>query len=63
MVPHGPDQDAFVTIGLDRNNPARPDEITSRGYGLGQRTLFHHPPTAAEVRDFIQDPVNNVQSV
>jgi hypothetical protein len=63
MVPHGADQDAFVTIGLDRNNPARPDEITSRGYGLGQHTLFHHPPTSAEVRDFIRDPVNNVQSV
>jgi peptidoglycan hydrolase-like protein with peptidoglycan-binding domain len=62
MVPHGADQDAFVTIGLDRNNPARPDEITSRGYGLGQYTLFHHPPTAAEVRDVIRDPVNNIQS-
>jgi hypothetical protein len=63
MVPHGTDQDAFVTIGLDRNNPARPDEITSRGYGLGQYTLFHHPPSAAEVRDVIRDPVINVQTV
>ena len=63
VVPHGADQDAFVTVGLDRNNAQQPDEITSRGYGLGQHTLFHHPPTAAEVRDVIRDPVNNVQSV
>jgi len=62
-VPHGGDEDAFVTVGLDRNNQGAPDEITSRGYGLGQYTLDHHPPTAAEVHDFIRDPINNVHRV
>jgi peptidoglycan hydrolase-like protein with peptidoglycan-binding domain len=62
-VPYGHDEDSFVTVGLDRNNPVQPDEITSRGYGLGQYTLFHHPPTAAELRDFVSDPVGNVQSI
>ena len=62
-VPHGEDEDAFVTVGLDRNNPAYPDEITSRGYGIGQYTLFHHPPTPAEMRDLINDPLGNVQSI
>jgi peptidoglycan hydrolase-like protein with peptidoglycan-binding domain len=63
LVPRAGDEDAFVTIGLDRNNGTQPDEITSRGYGLGQYTLDHHPPTAGEVRDFIRDPINNVQRV
>ena len=62
-VPHPGEEDAFVTVGLDRNNAARPDEITSRGYGVGQYTLTHHPPADAEVRDFILDPVSNVESV
>jgi hypothetical protein len=62
-VPRAGDEDGFVTVGLDRNNPTQPDEITSRGYGVGQYTLDHHPPTTGEVRDFIRDPVNNVQSV
>ena len=56
LVPRAGDEDAFVTIGLDRNSKTEPDEITSRGYGLGQYTLEHHPPTAGEVRDFIRDP-------
>jgi peptidoglycan hydrolase-like protein with peptidoglycan-binding domain len=63
LVPRSGDEDAFVTIGLDRNNKTEPDEITSRGYGLGQYTLDHHPPTPAEVRDFIRDPINNVHRV
>lgn len=63
LVPRAGDEDAFVTIGLDRNSKTEPDEITSRGYGLGQYTLEHHPPTAGEVRDFIRDPINNVQRV
>jgi peptidoglycan hydrolase-like protein with peptidoglycan-binding domain len=63
LVPRTGDEDAFVTIGLDRNKEGQPDEITSRGYGLGQYTLDHHPPTPAEVRDFIHDPINNVHRV
>jgi hypothetical protein len=27
--------------------------ITSRGYGLGQFTLFHHPPTKSEIKNFM----------
>jgi peptidoglycan hydrolase-like protein with peptidoglycan-binding domain len=63
QIPTTGSADAFVTVGLDRNNPASPDEITSRGYGLGQYTLFHHPPAPAEMRDLVQDPVNNVQNL
>lgn len=59
------DADAFVTIGLDRNRKdahgaAIRDAITSRGYGLGQYTIFHHPPRDEEVSGFIIDPLNNV---
>jgi peptidoglycan hydrolase-like protein with peptidoglycan-binding domain len=60
QVPTRGNIDNFVTIGLDRNDPANPARITSRGYGIGQYTLFHHPPTAAEVQSFIIDPVQNV---
>ena len=59
-VPSGSDSDNFVVVGLDRNNG--PDAITSRGYGIGQYTLFHHPPQPSEIRDFIVDPVRNVQA-
>lgn len=59
-VPVGGDEDNFVTIGLDRNNAAERDRITSRGYGLGQFTIKHHPPTAQEIDEFIVDPVRNV---
>jgi peptidoglycan hydrolase-like protein with peptidoglycan-binding domain len=52
--------DTFVTIGLDHNGPT-PEQVTSRGYGLGQYTIFHHPPRLEEVADFIVDPVRNVQ--
>ena len=58
-VPAGADQDGYVTVGLDHNNPAAPYAVTSRGYGLGQYTLFHHPPTAEEVAKFIADPEGN----
>ena len=44
-VPSGQNEDNFVVLGLDRNEPTTaPDRITSRGYGLGQFTIFHHPP-------------------
>jgi hypothetical protein len=60
QVPNTLSRDNFVTIGLDRNNSANPAVITSRGFGVGQYTLFHHPPTPAEVATFIVDPVQNV---
>lgn len=60
QVPNGANVDSFVTIGLDRNNPADAAAITSRGYGIGQFTLFHHPPTPEEVAGVILDPVKNV---
>ena len=59
-VPSGRDEDNFVVVGLDRNLPNEPDRITSRGYGIGQYTIFHHPPRAEEVAGFIADPVANV---
>lgn len=52
--------DNFVVVGLDRNG-AENACITSRGYGIGQYTLFHHPPAPEEVSTVILDPVANVQ--
>jgi len=60
-VPGKGDEDSCVTVGLDRNKHHNADVITSRGYGVGQYTLFHHPPRADELTDFIVDPVRNVQ--
>jgi peptidoglycan hydrolase-like protein with peptidoglycan-binding domain len=58
-VPEGPnDSDSFVTVGLDRNGAE--NQVTSRGYGLGQYTIFHHPPIPTEVAGFILDPQQNV---
>ncbi len=56
------DEDDFLIVGLDRNSkkPNAEVAITSRGYGAGQYTLFHHPPRAAEVQDYMLDPVGNV---
>ncbi len=59
-VPRGEDEDNFVLIGLDRNDEDRPDHITSRGYGTGQYTLFHHPPKREEVDDFMISIERNV---
>jgi hypothetical protein len=59
-VPTKADADNFVVVGLDRNDKKAPDAITSRGYGLGQYTIFHHPPQPGEIQDFILDPVRNV---
>jgi hypothetical protein len=58
--PGAGDNDGFVTVGLDHNNKAAPTAITSRGYGIGQFTLFHHPPRPEEVSSFISDPAQNV---
>lgn len=55
------DRDNFIVVGLDRNDASQPDRITSRGYGIGQFTLFHHPPTAHEVATVMVDPTRNAQ--
>jgi peptidoglycan hydrolase-like protein with peptidoglycan-binding domain len=60
-VPADHDEDTFITIGLDRNDQAHPEAITSRGYGVGQYTLFHHPPHPAEIEDYLKDPIKNLQ--
>ena len=53
-----------MTIGLDRNDhdAALKDRITSRGLGIAQYTFFHHPLTAAEIAEFVADPVRNAQN-
>ncbi len=61
QVPAAANSDNFVTVGLDIKNPDEQNHVTSRGYGLGQFTIFHHPPQPAEVSDFIVNPVNNVE--
>lgn len=58
-VPTAKSDDSYVTVGLDRNGDAK-HIITSRGYGVGQYTLFHHPPRPAELRDFIVGVGKNV---
>jgi hypothetical protein len=58
--PQGKDVDTFITVGLDTGT-GQDFVITSRGYGAGQYTLFHHPPTAAEVSEFMLDVAKNVQ--
>ena len=55
------DEDSYLVVGLDRNDPARPERITSRGYGVGQYTLFHHPPNPSEVATLMLDVAKNVQ--
>lgn len=62
QVPRGKNEDSYITVGLDRNSKKAGANvaITSRGYGAGQYTLFHHPPRASEVQDFMMDPVGNV---
>ncbi len=60
-VPTAANADDFIVVGLDRNEQGNPDRITSRGYGIGQYTLFHHPPRAEEVETVMLDPVRNVQ--
>jgi hypothetical protein len=62
QVPSVSNTDNFVTIGLDHNSPSAQSAITSRGYGIGQYTLFHHPPTQSEVDSVIRDPVENAVS-
>lgn len=59
VEPTADNDDNFVVVGLDRNSESQ-TPITSRGYGVGQYTLFHHPPTKAEVQDFVRDVSRNV---
>jgi peptidoglycan hydrolase-like protein with peptidoglycan-binding domain len=60
--PAGSDGDNFIVVGLDRNaqGEAKAYAITSRGYGAGQYTLFHHPPTGEEVEQVMLDATKNV---
>ena len=58
-VPRAGDDDTFITVGLDTNAAAK-HVITSRGYGAGQYTLFHHPPKPSEVQDFMLNPSKNL---
>lgn len=60
-TPTAANADDFIVVGLDRNDQGHPDRITSRGYGIGQYTLFHHPPRADEVANLMLDPVRNVR--
>jgi hypothetical protein len=60
-VPSANNSDSFIVLGLDHNDAAAPERITSRGYGIGQHTLFHHPPSAAELAGVIGDPVQNAR--
>jgi len=57
---HYSEQDSVITIGLDTNNAAQTFAITSRGYGAGQFTIFHHPPRQDEVDDFMNDVEKNL---
>ena len=59
-VPTAANPDDFIVVGIDRNDPGDPDRITSRGYGAGQYTLFHHPPRPEEVDTVMLDPARNV---
>jgi peptidoglycan hydrolase-like protein with peptidoglycan-binding domain len=59
-VPVGANADNYIVVGFDHAVAANTDEITSRGYGVGQYTLFHHPPRAEEVADLMRDPAQNV---
>jgi hypothetical protein len=58
-VPGRNDEDTYIAVGFDRNATER-FIITSRGYGAGQYTLFHHPPTKEEVEEFMLDVERNL---
>ncbi len=54
------DGDNFVLVGLDRSTAGSP-RITSRGFGVSQVTLFHHPPTKKEAETLLSDPEENTR--
>ena len=58
--PRRGDEDTYIVVGLDTNSTER-HIITSRGYGVGQYTLFHHPPRPEEIDDFMNDVGKNLQ--
>jgi peptidoglycan hydrolase-like protein with peptidoglycan-binding domain len=60
-VPRAGDDDSYVIAGLDRNEKGNPDRVTSRGYGIGQYTFFHHPLSPEEVNEYVAEPLRNVQ--
>jgi peptidoglycan hydrolase-like protein with peptidoglycan-binding domain len=57
---HYDERDKVITLGLDNNNKQATFAITSRGYGAGQFTIFHHPPRQDEVDDFMNDVDKNL---
>lgn len=59
LEPNRGDEDSYITVGIDTNSN-RKHIITSRGYGLGQYTLFHHPLKSEEIDDFILDVGKNL---
>jgi hypothetical protein len=58
--PRKNDEDTYILVGLD-TNASEKYIITSRGYGAGQYTLFHHPPKKEEVTDFMLDVEKNLE--
>ncbi len=60
-VPSGRNEDSYIIVGLDRNDKNAPERITSRGYGVKQYTLFHHPPRQEEVEQFMLNVEGNLQ--
>ncbi len=58
--PRQGDDDSYIVVGLD-TNAAEKHIITSRGYGIGQYTLFHHPPRPEEVEELMLDAGKNLQ--
>jgi hypothetical protein len=48
--------DDFIEMRPHRDDPAAPDHVTSRAYGLGALRLDHHPPSAGEVTDCLLEP-------
>ena len=54
------DEDTYIVVGLD-THASEKHIVTSRGYGAGQYTLFHHPPHQAEVKDFMLDVEKNLR--
>ncbi len=59
-IPTARDLDDFIVLGLDHNDSAHTYRITSRGYGAGQYTLFHHPPRQDEIERFMLSVEGNL---
>jgi len=58
---HYRNDDTFVLVGFDTNDKTNPARITSRGYGVGQYTFFHHPLTQHEIDTCVRDVAQNVR--